>query len=96
MHGTTYTFRELIQARIAAERRYPHEDFVNYYKRRYEVLQELFGIHFRRDEIQRELLDTLFTMLYGQPSTVFTSADLLQAGFDDSAEPRIEDYWDYV
>lgn len=50
----------------------------------------------RNRQAHLELLDTLFIMLYGSIERIFTSADLREAGFDDSTEPNTADYWDYV
>lgn len=43
-----------------------------------------------------EMLDGLFRKIYGEVDKVFTSEDLMNMGFDDSKEPKIEDYFDYI
>lgn len=44
----------------------------------------------------REMLYGLFRYLYGNVEIVFTSTDLRNAGFDDSREPVLSDYYDYL
>ena len=55
---------------------------------------------FRRAEetrqIHLDMLYQLFEMIYGRIDTVITSDDLYQRGFDDSTEPQIPDYYDYM
>jgi hypothetical protein len=46
--------------------------------------------------VYKENLYILFTLMYGDHPEVITSEDLLQAGFDDTREPKIEDYHDYI
>jgi len=41
-------------------------------------------------------LEQMFIALFSDLPQVFASADLLALGFDDSTEPNISDYWDYV
>jgi hypothetical protein len=158
MKARSYTYRDLIQAYVASRRQYPHNDFVEFHQRRFEILQNLFGIHFRHgdphqelpieirvgaalmvfsstvdsflairtpwtgylegglgintladmygdpffnlarqsEQMHLELLDALFNMLYGRRDEVFTSSDLLRTGFDDTTEPQMKDYWEYV
>jgi predicted acetyltransferase len=43
-----------------------------------------------------ELLYSHFELLYGKVETIVTSEDLLALGFDDSKEPQIKDYYDYI
>lgn len=68
---------------------------------------EQAGIVFRKyieaiklDEAKRqkylEVLHELFILFYGKIDKVFTSEDLLAIGFDDTKEPDIRDYYDYM
>ena len=43
----------------------------------------------------REMLHALFVAIFGECGRVATSEELRQAGFDDSREPDIHDYYDY-
>jgi len=43
----------------------------------------------------REILYALFETIFGECSRIVTSEELLQAGFDDSKEPDVADYYDY-
>ena len=43
-----------------------------------------------------DLLCGIFNEVYGESDKVVTSADLLSVGFDDSKEPKIQDYYDYL
>lgn len=43
-----------------------------------------------------EMLLALFSAAFGECTTVVTSEQLLQAGFDDSLEPKYRDYLDYL
>lgn len=45
---------------------------------------------------QADLLDSLFTAIWGNSERVVTSEDLVALGFDDTKEPRIEDYYDRI
>jgi hypothetical protein len=45
-------------------------------------------------ETHLQLLYDLFTAIYGKRDLIVTTHDLKARGFDDSKEPRIEDYWD--
>jgi hypothetical protein len=52
MNNRQYTYKELIEAYINAERDdYIHEDFKNYYVGLFKKLTELFGIRFRMEEL---------------------------------------------
>ena len=42
----------------------------------------------------RDMLYALFTAIFGECSRVVTSDELAVAGFDDSREPNISDYYD--
>ena len=44
----------------------------------------------------REMLQALFVGIFGECRHVVTSRELRQAGFDDSHEPDITDYREYV
>jgi hypothetical protein len=44
----------------------------------------------------REMLQALFVGIFGECRHVVTSEELRQAGFDDSCEPDITNYYDYV
>jgi hypothetical protein len=48
----------------------------------------------KSEETHLQLLYELFTAIYGKRDLVVTSQDLKAKGFDDSKEPRIQDYWD--
>jgi len=48
------------------------------------------------EDAHRDMLSTLFVAIFGDLSTVVTSEELRQAGVDDSREPDITDYYDYV
>jgi hypothetical protein len=43
-----------------------------------------------------QLLDALFSLLWGSTDTIVTSDDLRQLGFDDTKEPQFRDYIDYL
>jgi hypothetical protein len=47
------------------------------------------------ERAHREMLWALFVAIYGECPRVVTSEELLQAGFDDSKEPDITNYYDY-
>jgi hypothetical protein len=47
-------------------------------------------------QLHMTMLDELFEMIYGKIDTVVTSEELRQAGFDDNAEPKIEDYDEFI
>jgi hypothetical protein len=42
----------------------------------------------------RQILETLFRAIFGDCSKIVTSEELRDAGFDDSQEPDISDYYD--
>ena len=42
-----------------------------------------------------DILEALFSTIFGEHPQEVTSEELLQAGFDDSQEPDISDYWKY-
>lgn len=42
----------------------------------------------------REMLYALFQAIFGECDRVVTSEELREAGFDDSREPKIDDYYD--
>jgi len=44
----------------------------------------------------REILYALFVAIFGESSRIVTSEELLQAGLDDSKEPDISDYLNYI
>jgi hypothetical protein len=44
----------------------------------------------------REMLDVLFQAIFGECQKVVTSEELLAAGFDDSKEPDIVNYYDDI
>jgi hypothetical protein len=44
----------------------------------------------------RVILNALFEAIFGECQRVVTSADLLAAGFDDSKEPDISNYYDHM
>jgi hypothetical protein len=44
----------------------------------------------------REMLDALFKAIFGECKRIVTSEELLAGGFDDSKEPDISDYYDYL
>ncbi len=151
-----YTYKELIEAYIAAKRQDVPDAFKTSYTARLTTLQDLFGIHFTPDDVRvppppeiatvsilwlfdltvesylvirtpwdgfiegglgvselarhygqdvfalsaqyraahLTLLDTFFTLLYGEVDQVFTSADLRRSGFDDRDEPSMSTYWE--
>ncbi len=43
-----------------------------------------------------ELIYHLFWMMYGEIDTVVNSDDLAELGLDDSTEPQMKDYYDYL
>ncbi len=43
----------------------------------------------------RDMLHALFQAVFGQSQRVITSQQLAEAGFDDSKEPNITDYYDW-
>jgi hypothetical protein len=45
------------------------------------------------ESAHRELLDALFGAIFGECQRVVTSEELREAGFDDSKEPDIHDYY---
>ena len=44
----------------------------------------------------RKILETLFVVFFGDCQQIITSEDLKRAGFDDSREPTLSDYYDYM
>jgi len=50
-----YSYKELIEAYIATQRTYVHDDFTNFYKQLSATLQDLFDIHFLSRDQMREL-----------------------------------------
>jgi hypothetical protein len=42
------------------------------------------------------MLNALFLCLFGSVTTVFTSGQLRERGFDDAREPKIENYYDFL
>lgn len=42
------------------------------------------------------LLESLLVVIWGKSNRTVSSADLLALGFDDSKEPKVEDYWDIM
>jgi hypothetical protein len=48
------------------------------------------------EEAHHQMLYALFKCIFGDVNTVITSEQLLIAGFDDSKEPDIADYFDYM
>ncbi len=44
----------------------------------------------------REIIYTLFHLIFGECPQIVTSEELLEAGFDDSIEPDISDYYDMM
>jgi hypothetical protein len=46
-------------------------------------------------DAHKEMLYTLFEVVHGYSNAKFTSDCLLAAGFDDTAEPDISDYYDF-
>ncbi len=61
--------------------------------------QQMFAYAYRISELAKanktlhmEMIHHLFGMMHGTVETVVTSADLHARGFDDSVEPRLEDY----
>ncbi len=61
--------------------------------------QQVFAYAYRISEIAKQfqqihldLIYHVFKMMHGEVTKVVTSADLRRMGFDDTNEPRIEDY----
>jgi hypothetical protein len=50
----------------------------------------------RSEEAHREMLAALFIAVFGDRPQVITSDQLRAAGFDDSNEPDIKDYYEYM
>jgi hypothetical protein len=48
------------------------------------------------DAAHREILDALFRAVFGECQRVVTSEELFVVGFDDSREPDIVNYYDYM
>lgn len=48
------------------------------------------------ERAHRDMLHALFTAIFGEGDRVVTSGELRQAGFDDTREPDMDNYWDYV
>ncbi len=46
------------------------------------------------ESAHHEMLHALFVAIYGECHQVVTSEELIVAGFDDSKEPNIQDYYD--
>lgn len=44
----------------------------------------------------RNMLSALFVAIFGECSRVVTSEELARAGFDDSREPNMIDYYEYI
>ena len=51
-----YGYKDLIEAYIATKRLYVHADFTNYYNDLFKTLADVFGIHFRREELTHDPL----------------------------------------
>jgi hypothetical protein len=45
----------------------------------------------RSREAHQEVIEALFTLMYGEVTTVVTSEDLFRVGFNDKEEERIRD-----
>lgn len=58
----------------------------------FEYAYRISGIAKENQAVHLEMIYHLFAMMYGEVDTVVTSADLLAYGFDDSVEPKLEDY----
>ena len=105
-----YDFRVLIEAYISTRRDdFVHPDFKEYYAALLECLESLFCVRLSRDALtlekqanatsetaHREMLYALFTAIFGERSQVVTSEELQLVGFDDSKEPDMRDYYDYL
>jgi|SRR5579859_3179100 len=47
-------------------------------------------------EAHLQMLYDLFVCIFGEVSTVVSSDTLMELGFDDFAEPKLRDYFDYM
>lgn len=62
-----------------------------------ETMQKMFSQHDAVRATCKQLLYDLFKLWYGDKTQkTVTSDDLLKAGFDDSKEPQMRDYYDYL
>jgi hypothetical protein len=55
----------------------------------------IFEANKASEAAHREILYALFLAIFGECQKIVTSEELRQAGFDDSKEPEIENYYDY-
>lgn len=63
-------------------------------KRIYELSDQIDTIREQNANLHMEMMAALFEMIHGKIPRVISSKDLLEAGFDDSAEPQWQDYED--
>jgi len=55
------------------------------------TVSHIAGLSRQNQEAHMDLLRYLFLLMYGEIEETVTSADLLEIGFDDSAEPQLQD-----
>lgn len=61
-----------------------------------EASSSIYEANQKSAEAHREMLTALFFAIFGDRPQVITSDDLRAAGFDDSKEPDITNYYDYM
>lgn len=61
-----------------------------------ELSGQIVALNKQKKELHLKMLYVLFEMMHGTATKVITSKDLLRVGFDDSSEPQIQDYYDYL
>jgi len=65
-------------------------------KRVYELSSRIEELAEQNRTLHLEMMRELIESRHGQVGMVVSSKDLLAAGFDDSAEPQRQDYFDYL
>lgn len=62
----------------------------------YEASRKIVEANQASEAAHREMLYALFRAMFGACDRIVTSEDLREAGVDDSKEPDIMDYYDYM
>ncbi|WP_165071378.1 hypothetical protein [Paludisphaera rhizosphaerae] len=62
----------------------------------YEASRMIVEANQASEAAHREILYALFRAMFGECDRIVTSEELREAGFDDSKEPDIADYYDYM
>jgi hypothetical protein len=62
----------------------------------FESSRRVLDIVEQHRQVVLEMLSDIFVCMFGKVDKVITSADLRELGFDDSTEPRREDYYKFM